>query len=323
MKLLKQKDFLVAYNIKDDEFTGTKLIWSELENIFVDYLEYKKSLDAPANLIFNELAKAPKVHLIRYRIKDADHVIEKIIRKRIEEPERKIDLSNYKTEITDVIGIRAIHLYKNDWEKIDEFIKGKWNLKECPTANHRKGDSDEQLNEYKSKGCKLKEHKFGYRSVHYILQTNPDKNEYFAEIQVRTIFEEGWSEIDHNIRYPYDLENRLLAEFLLIFNRLSGNADEMGSFIKFLQSEVKRFEKENKLKVVAIKSLENEIDKLKIAQKDKENIKTNIETLRSPSLKYPLFNTACYIDNYSLDYKRKTEDIINEIIKMKNEKTKD
>ena len=58
------------------------------------------------------------------------------------------------------------------------------------------------------------------------------------EIQVRTVFEEAWSEIDHIIRYPYDVDNPVLTEYLAIFNRIVGSADEMGMFIKKLKKEV-------------------------------------------------------------------------------------
>ena len=61
---------------------------------------------------------------------------------------------------------------------------------------------------------------------------------HIAEIQVRTIFEEGWSEIDHKIRYPYDADNPVLGQFLVVFNRLAGSADEMGSFVKLLKRKL-------------------------------------------------------------------------------------
>jgi putative GTP pyrophosphokinase len=75
---------------------------------------------------------------------------------------------------------------------------------------------------YKSKGCVIKNQKYGYRSIHYIIESSPIKTKFTSEIQVRTIFEEGWSEIDHNIRYPYDLENPILKGYLILFNRLAG-----------------------------------------------------------------------------------------------------
>lgn len=62
--------------------------------------------------------KVPDVHSVRYRIKKLERVIEKIIRKRIEDPDRIIDLSNYTKVITDLIGIRALHLFKDNWQSI-------------------------------------------------------------------------------------------------------------------------------------------------------------------------------------------------------------
>ncbi|HHQ4619896.1 TPA: hypothetical protein ACSP2N_003953, partial [Aeromonas veronii] len=51
-------------------------------------------------------------------------------------------------------------------------------------------------------------------------------------------FEEGWSEIDHVVRYPNFSNNQHVSNFLQIFNRLSGSADEMGSFAKQLAKEL-------------------------------------------------------------------------------------
>ena len=47
------------------------------------------------------------------------------------------------------------------------------------------------------------------------------------EIQGRTLFEEGWSEIDHDIVYPYFKDDEMLKDFSTLLNRLSGMADEM------------------------------------------------------------------------------------------------
>ena len=63
------------------------------------------------------------------------------------------------------------------------------------------------------------------------------KDEILVEIQVRTVFEEAWSEIDHLMRYPYDVDNPIITEYLGIFNRIVGSADEMGTFIKKMKSQ--------------------------------------------------------------------------------------
>lgn len=52
------------------------------------------------------------------------------------------------------------------------------------------------------------------------------------EIQGRTLFEEGWSEIDHDIVYPYYQDDEMLNDFSKLLNRLSGMADEMSSYFR-------------------------------------------------------------------------------------------
>ena len=69
-----------------------------------------------------------------------------------------------------------------------------------------------------------------YRSVHYIVKYQG----VYMEIQIRTLFEEGWGEIDHHILYPYKKSDPMLTEFSELLNRLSGMGDEMASFFKRL-----------------------------------------------------------------------------------------
>ena len=56
------------------------------------------------------------------------------------------------------------------------------------------------------------------------------------EIQGRTLFEEGWSEIDHDIVYPYYKDDEMLKDFSTLLNRLSGMADEMSSYFRRMRS---------------------------------------------------------------------------------------
>ncbi len=72
------------------------------------------------------------------------------------------------------------------------------------------------------------------------MQVNTTKEPHFAEIQVRTIFEEGWSEIDHKIRYSSKKKNKKhpLEGYLLLLNGIAGNADETGKLLKQDQAEI-------------------------------------------------------------------------------------
>lgn len=276
--------FLEKFNISVAAFEKTGLRWDELLQVHADYVKYRDELEAPAVFIFNTMMKFPNVHSVRYRIKDPENLVEKIIRKKIENPESQITLDNYKSSVTDLIGLRALHLFKEDWESINDSVLATWRLKETQVANYRKGDDDGQVQNFKVKGCETKEHKYGYRSIHYIIETQPSKAIVFAEIQVRTIFEEAWSEIDHLIRYPYDLENPIFFQFLLIFNRLAGSADEMGSFIKFLQKELIIKDTEHKAKLEEknrnIEQLQAEIASLNIEGKKGTDVMEKLERLK-------------------------------------------
>jgi ppGpp synthetase/RelA/SpoT-type nucleotidyltranferase len=280
---MNQSEFLKKYNISQDDFKSTGLEWEKLEEILRDYLATKHIYEPAAKEISERLIHLKKVHSIRYRIKDPEHLIEKIIRKKLESPGRIFTIENYKKEIKDILGVRAIHLYKSDWEEIGDFIENTWTLIEKPTANIREGDSEEIQNIYRGKGYEINKHKYGYRSIHYIIETNPTKTTFISELQVRTIFEEGWSEIDHNIRYPYDLENSILKGYLNIFNRLAGNADEMGTYIKFLQKELTTISENHKNSIKErdeiINDLKSKVEKLKGDNSLKKQINIDIDKL--------------------------------------------
>jgi putative GTP pyrophosphokinase len=280
---MEKQEFLNKYDISSADFKKSKLKWEDLMLIYEDYKKNKHIFEPAAKDIVERLLKLRQVHSVRYRIKDAEHLIEKIIRKRISSPSKSYTIANYKDKITDIIGVRAMHLYKSDWEGIGEFVETTWTSKEKPTANIRKGDSDEIIANFKSKGYKIHEHKYGYRSIHYIIESNPTKTTFIAELQVRTVFEEGWSEIDHDIRYPYDIDNPILKGYLAMFNRLAGNADEMGSYIKFLQKELanidSKHEREISKRDTVIQDLRNRISKLKIDKKSKDLINSDINKI--------------------------------------------
>lgn len=287
-ELIDKKVFFKKYNIESGDFEKTGLKWVDLQIIHADYLKEIPKLEASAVYLFNSLMKTSHVHSVRYRVKDAEHVIEKIIRKRIKDPQHVISINNYKTELTDLIGLRALHLFKEEWFPIHELITTTWDLYETPTVYYREGDSVEYKTKFEEVGCVTKEHPFGYRSVHYIVETKPAKRTYFAEIQVRTIFEEAWSEIDHKIRYPYDQENILFGQFLLILNRLAGSADEMGTFIQFLKKEIHNKEESFKQAILEkdklIQRLEQKVKELKLKEPDLQFLTEGLEQLKMPTL---------------------------------------
>jgi len=287
--MISKKEFLRKYNISDKDFKKTKFKWSDLENIYKHYEKIRYKFAPTAKDIVERLLKIEKVHSVRYRIKDSEHLIEKVIRKKIENPSRVFNENNYLEEISDVIGVRALHLFKQDWNIIHDHIIDTWDQKEEPTANVWHSDSKNLRSMFIEKWCKIEEHKRGYRSVHYIIESNPTKQKFTVEIQVRTIFEEAWSEIDHTIRYPYNIWDPILEEYLGMFNILAGNADQMWTYIKFLQSELQNKELESRKAIEekenTIQELRNEIESLEIDTKTKKQINTGLDSLLTTDVK--------------------------------------
>jgi hypothetical protein len=136
------------------------------------------------------------------------------------------------------------------------------------------------LKDFESADCDLREHPEGYRSVHYVLKSQPANQQHLVELQVRTIFEEGWSEIDHRIRYPNQTDNPYLRQFLIMFNGLAGSADQMGSFIKALSTHLKD---EAKLIDSLNKKVEAAIARSEISKNEKKELQKLIDELQHAS----------------------------------------
>jgi ppGpp synthetase/RelA/SpoT-type nucleotidyltranferase len=310
--MLEQTAFLEKYPSCSDSFaraTEAGLTWETLQALHDDYILIHAALEPTGNDVVSRLRRLDAVHSLRFRVKDPEHLVEKVIRKQADAPADPITVDNYRQVITDLVGVRALHLFKDEWRSIHEFIRETWSLHEKPVANVREGDPDEIIQMYESAGCEVRKRNIGYRSVHYVVQSQPTKAITLVEIQVRTLFEEGWSEIDHRVRYPYHVDDPLLTHFLLVFNRLVGSADEMASFLRFLQ----RYMEEQQQIVDAsqaeyirrIEDLETKIQHSQMKTEEKEAAVAGLESL-SAQLTSGQREKANRVAHYLQEYYRQT-----------------
>lgn len=234
---MRDSDFIKEYKLDPDTWCAAKIDKEALLEIEHDFNNRLTNLRNSAIYFANALQTIPSVHSVRWRIKDPKHLIRKIIRKRAIGASKYMDISkeNYHEVVTDLIGIRAIHLFKEDLRIIDSEIRSSWDIREIPTIYIREGDDKNILIDAQHE---VEIHEFGYRSAHYLIESKPSRQSVVAELQVRTIFEEGWSEIDHNLRYPDHSDNPDLKSVLTLFNRIAGSADEIASFTLRLKESI-------------------------------------------------------------------------------------
>ena len=262
IKTLEKEKLIERYPDLEKQLEKYKINFENLQNIHSDYVKYRNSYESQADFIANILRSQSMVHSVKSRIKDPIRLIEKIIRKTADRKSRygedfQFDVDNYKNEITDLIGIRVIHIFKEQWREIHEFIINTWKVIEI-TANIREGDNTRDFEEL---NIEVRSRASGYRSVHYLVEFYPTNQKVIAEIQVRTIFEEGYGEIDHRLRYSHNEIPEILQSNLLLFNRIVGSADEMASLINNLNKEWVEKETEYKSEIDVLKE---EITQLKI-----------------------------------------------------------
>lgn len=248
-------EFLETYHLQEEELREANIAWEELALVAEEYEKIEHSLrDIGKSFIDDYLydIDTAGIHSYRYRTKELEHVLEKIVRKRREDPVKfaHLDHTNYYKYITDLIGIRVFFLYREDWihfhrhitrifendpgqyirDRLADFDENPahYYLAERPKAYKRAGDSkiyDKNEIDIITDGI--------YRSLHYIVKYKG----YYVEIQGRTLFEEGWGEIDHDIVYKESQDDEMLRDYSRMLNRLSGLADEMSSYFRRLKQQ--------------------------------------------------------------------------------------
>jgi len=177
------------------------------------------------------------VHSVKSRIKDSSHLEEKIKRKQTQK-DVTITKENLFSEITDLIGIRVLHLYFDQFHIIhNEIMKqieqGEWVLFEEPKAYTWDPETVELFNKLGIKTIK----KDSYTSMHYVIKPNNNENAICCEIQVRTLFEEIWGEIDHSINYPKKTDSVACSEQLKVLSKLASTGTRLADSIFRSHSE--------------------------------------------------------------------------------------
>lgn len=164
----------------------------------------------------------PAVHSVKMRLKDRAHLLDKVIRKSCSND--PITPVNLFSRVTDLAGVRVLHLYQDQAQCIHEEIlkkvnaQGDWFLEESPKAYTWDSESQQF---FEGLGLEVHIKESFYTSLHYLVRPRPD-SPLCCEIQVRTLFEEIWGEVDHSLNYPTPIENVPCREQLRVLAKVVG-----------------------------------------------------------------------------------------------------
>jgi putative GTP pyrophosphokinase len=189
----------------------------KLEQWYASRRPFYEALGVTVKNTIEHLIRSAKIDFLSVtsRAKSSESFMGKVERKTYKHPEH---------EITDFAGIRVITFIESDVPKVCDIVRSAFNVH--PTESLDKSEE-------------LGIDRFGYRSVHFVCDLGEDRSrlpEFAAfdglvfEIQVRTVLQHAWAEIEHDRNYkfagvlPSQLRRRLnlLAGILEIVDREFG-----------------------------------------------------------------------------------------------------
>ncbi len=160
---------------------------------------------------------------IKFRVKRFDNFCEKI---------NRLKRTSAPIEINDLLGIRIICPFLEDLDTVETLIKQHYVILEM---------------EHKAEQHSFRE--FGYDSVHIMIQAPPLPGRKYlpftsnvCEIQLRTILQEAWAEVEHELVYKSDIDlpNHTIRRKLASLNASLTLSDLIFQEIRDHQKEIRR-----------------------------------------------------------------------------------
>lgn len=204
-------------------------------NIKSTYESYKPVLSEIMQNIESKLKSTIKLNsapTYKSRVKSFASYYKKVLRLKSSEAEK----SNF-VELTDMMGIRVICAFLEDLPEVVNQIQANFDVRE---VEHKGADQNFR--------------EFGYESVHVLVaipkdcypakNTLPLPDSLVCEIQIRTILQDAWAEVEHELIYkseftPFDMPlRRKLASINASLTLADIIFQEIRDYQKKLQKEV-------------------------------------------------------------------------------------
>lgn len=205
----------------------------DMNAIMLEYLNEKEDYEAFAaklkSLLSELLTDAGiQFHSIVARAKEAESLYAKLSRK----PYQYRSLR----DVQDLAGLRIVTYFHDDVRAVARILEEEFTI-----------DREQSID----KSTLLDANEFGYLSVHYVVELSPKRlalGEYRrfadmdAEIQVRSILQHAWAEIEHDLGYKNP--NAVPPEIKRSFSRVAGLLEIADSEFVNIRKQLRTFEQE-------------------------------------------------------------------------------
>ena len=151
------------------------------------YISWARELSVVLETLLVD-AGVKRPHTVAHRAKDKGSLKRKLA--------RDVGIKYAKLEdVTDLAGVRAVTYYYDDVDRVAEIIEREFEI-DKENSEDKRHPRDPRM--------------FGYASVHYVILLDPERaaiTEYRrfaglkAEIQVRSLLQHAWAEVEHGLGY--------------------------------------------------------------------------------------------------------------------------
>ncbi|MDZ8033525.1 hypothetical protein [Nostoc sp. DedSLP04] len=236
----------------------TDNVQNNILNEYDNSLKILDKLETKVKELLKDLLEPNKanIHTISSRIKSKDSLSKKIERK---------NKYSYLRDITDIVGFRVITLYSDTVDEVAKVVESEFKIDEQNSIDKRKV---------------LEPNRFGYLSLHYVaylsdirgqLTENSSVSDFRFEIQIRSILQHTWAEIEHDLGYksknspPQPIQRR--------FYRLAGLLEVADEEFKHLRNSIEDYKSQ----------VEDSIN-----QNNLNNVRIDIESIKEFIQREPL-----------------------------------
>jgi len=210
---------------------------AEYTKIRPNYVDFAQTMKEMISVILR--GAHIRCQSIEARAKEIDEFGKKAAKSLDSDP-TKPKYSNPLSDITDMAGVRVITFLPRTVEEVCKLIEQNFEVKE-------KVDKAAKL---------VDEGKIGYQSIHYLVKMHHSRanlpeyksfKDLILEIQVRTILQHAWAEMEHDIQYKSTVEIPTLIKRRFI--ALAGLLDIADREFQTMQEEYEHKKKQREIKI--------------------------------------------------------------------------